>query len=191
MSKLKYRIDMAKRVIYVDANYLKMSQNPKTRAYKTVSELIDMHPTFEVKAEGVAKDRYNHLTYQTMENFFTKNGMYDALEQFNKYRNDKTLDNKNGRNIRRYNMGAIRSWFIKHYGVEARKQGYLEENEDVADAGKAFENNSNETTNETPVAVVTQNEDKPKTVSETDDHTVMPQASVPNTTEESSEKKGA
>lgn len=72
MSKQKYRIDMAKRVIYVDANYLKMSQNPKTRAYKTVSELIDMHPTFEVKAEGIAKDRYNHLTYQTMENFFKK-----------------------------------------------------------------------------------------------------------------------
>lgn len=191
MSKLKYRIDLVKRVIYVDANYLKLSQNPKTRAYETVSELIAMHPTFEVKAEGVAKDRYNHLTYQTMENFFTKNGKYDALELFNQYRNDKTVVNKNGRNIRRYNMGAIRSWFIKHYGVEARKQGYLEENEGVADAGKAFENKSNETTNEKPDAMVTPNEDKPKTVSETDDHTVMPQASVPNTAEEYREKKGA
>lgn len=143
MSKLKYRIDLVKRVIYVDANYLKLSQNPKTRAYETVSELIAMHPTFEVKAEGVAKDRYNHLTYQTMENFFTKNGMYDALEQFNKYRNDKTVDNKNGRNIRKYNMGAIRSWFIKNYGIEARKQGFLEENGDkeISEIGKEAESN--------------------------------------------------
>lgn len=123
MSKPKYRIDLVKRVIYVEANYLKQSQNPKTRAYETVSCLIATHPTFEVRAEGVAKDRYNHLTYQAMENFFIKSGMDDALKQLNAYRSDKTVENRNGRNIRVHNMGFIRSWFIKNYGTGAGVQG--------------------------------------------------------------------
>ena len=125
MSKPKYRIDLVKRVIYVEANYLKLSQNPRTRAYETVSGLIAKHPTFEVKAEGVAKDRYNHLTYQSMETFFIKSGMDDALKQLNAYRSDKTVENRNGKNVRVHNMGFIRSWFIKNYGAGAGAQGNL------------------------------------------------------------------
>ena len=193
MSKQKYRIDMAKRVIYVDANYLKLSQNPKTRAYATISELIAMQPTFEVKAEGIAKDRYNHLTYKTMENFFTKNGLYDALEELNQYRNDKTVVNKNGRNIRVHNMGAIRSWFIKHYGTEARKQGYLEQDEDKAACppAKNTESNNAVASNKQPVITKTENDEEPKTSQENDVQALPVQLDTVGVTEETVEKKGA
>ncbi len=193
MSKQKYRIDMAKRVIYVDANYLKLSQNPKTRAYATISELIAMQPTFEVKAEGVAKDRYNHLTYKTMENFFTKNGLLDALEQLDQYRNDKTVVNKNGRNIRLYNMGAIRSWFIKHYGLEARMQGYLEQDEDKAACApdKNTESNNAVVSNKQPVITKTENDEEPKTSQENDVQALPVQLDTIDVTEENVEKKGA
>lgn len=193
MSKLKYRIDLVKRVIYVDANYLKLSQNPKTRAYATVSELIAEHPDFEVKSEGVAKDRYNHLTYQTMENYFTKNGLYDALEQLDQYRNDKTVVNKNGRNIRVHNMGAIRSWFIKHYGVEARMQGYLEENEDKAacEPSKNTESNNGVVSDKQPVTIKAENDEEPKTSQENDVQALPVQLDTVDVTEENVEKKGA
>lgn len=193
MSKLKYRIDLVKRVIYVDANYLKLSQNPKTRAYATVSELIDEHPDFEVKSEGIAKDRYNHLTYKTMENFFTKNGLYDALEELNQYRNDKTVVNKKGRNIRVHNMGNIRSWFIKHYGAEARKQGYLEENENKAACApdKNTESNNAVVSNKQPVTTKTENGEEPKTSQENDVQALPAQLDTVDITEETVEKKGA
>ena len=187
MSKLKYRIDLVKRVIYVDANYLKLSQNPKTRAYATVSELIAGHPDFEVKSEGIAKDRYNHLTYQTMVNYFTKNGLYDALDELDQYRNDKTVVNKNGRNIRVHNMGAIRSWFIKHYGVEARMQGYLEQDEDKA----ACAPDKNTESNKQPVITKTENDEKPKTSQENDVGALPAHLDTVDVTKETVEKKGA
>ena len=61
-----------------------------------------------------------------MINFFKANGYIDALEELEKMRTDKSLKYKNGRNIRKYNTGVIRGWFIKNYGHAAKAQGYLD-----------------------------------------------------------------
>lgn len=126
MSKRMYRFDFVRHVIYVDANYLKRAENPKTRAYQTLNQLMAENPNFTIKSEGVVKDHYNHLTYNVMINFFKANGYIDALEELEKMRTDKSLKYKNGRNIRKYNTGVIRGWFIKNYGHAAKAQGYLD-----------------------------------------------------------------
>lgn len=127
MSKRMYRLDFVRHVIYVKANYLKRAENPNTRAYETLNQLLRDNPTFTIKSEGVVKNHYNHLTYNVMANFFKANGYDDALKQLEAMRNDKSLDNnEEGRNIRKYNAGVIRGWFMKNYGYKAKAQGYLD-----------------------------------------------------------------
>lgn len=122
MAQKKIWFDFLNNAIMVEVNYLRQTQKVGSKAYVMLLAAKRDNPNARIVPFGERKDNYNHITIKCMQNYFEQNGIDAGMQELNRMVSSKeTLVNKNGRVVKKYNMGKIRQWFMQTYSC-----GYIE-----------------------------------------------------------------